>query len=541
MDKKTCRKAISHINPRDGFIEDTIEMLEKKQKQHVNRNKIIRIAGLGGAAAAIIAITVLAAVTGMFSASAQPKASVPAVIAQVTEQPAPAETAKRLVLNGSPIAYSSLNFGYTGKIEYPDASGMEKMCLEAFSEQDIKESQLVIKGTVEDAHIKNYFKNAKTAIYHMCIDRIFYSQLDVKEGDIFTVEQELYGGSLCDAEFGLQPGGQYILPIYEGNGQITDYGVDETEQTAKLESQYSIVYPFQPMIQATTDGGYLFFGGKDENGPKFGWGSLVDENTVDVIMNVGTVYGRESYVNNMKLRADDEFEEDFQALVDYYCTEEYDPGKGGYYDIPYRSEISGEKARDIAEDAAGGINARTDGYFDVGRLEWVITVESWYPDENVIVRLSPSGEVLEVIRDENAGGGNTEIVEVGVCNIDVPASVDDVIVPFYLPQRLSDGTGLHCGITKDGPKAWIWNGDTLLIEIRYLDAGSEFLKSAPEIGKAAVTAKDGKLELVMPINKDIGCIMKAEGISLEELIKTAGSFGNDEKPANNMPYNRGYD
>lgn len=68
-------------------------------------------------------------------------------------------------------------------------------------------SQLLIKGTVEEVRIKKYFRNAKTAIYRVRIDGIFYSELDVEEGDIFIVEQELYGGSIGDAEFGFSRAG----------------------------------------------------------------------------------------------------------------------------------------------------------------------------------------------------------------------------------------------------------------------------------------------------------------------------------------------
>ena len=102
-----------------------------------------------------------------------------------------------------------------------------------------------------------------------------------------------------------------MLPVYKGPDVITEHGVEGTEQTARMESPYSIVYPFQPMIQATADGGYLFYGGRDENGPRYGWGSLVDENTVEVIMDVEAVHGGRSYVHGMKLRADDDFEEDY--------------------------------------------------------------------------------------------------------------------------------------------------------------------------------------------------------------------------------------
>ena len=226
----------------------------------------------------------------------------------------------RLVLDGSPVPYSSLHFGYTEAVTYPDIIDQTpSMDIVAFSEEMLAQSQLVVIATVKDVRFNQYFTYTHTAVYTLRINRIFYSELDVSEGETFMVEQMLYGGTMSDSEFGLQPGGRYILPICADDGIIAEYDIDETRYTAAKESGYTLVYPFQPMIELTSDGGYLFFAQYNTDGIGLGWTSLINADTVDVVMDVDTASDTDSLIDSMKLRADTQFEHDFQALVDQYC------------------------------------------------------------------------------------------------------------------------------------------------------------------------------------------------------------------------------
>jgi hypothetical protein len=244
-----------------------------------------------------------------------------------------------------------------------------------------------------------YFRYTRTAVYTLRLDNIFYSELDVAEGDTFIVEQVLYGGTLSDSEFSLKPGGRYILPIYADHGVVQEYDVDENLSTAAKESAYTLVYPFQPMIELTQGGGYLFFGDRDEHGGGFGWKSLVNDETVEVVMDVETASGADSWISRMKLRADAQFEDDFQALVDYYCVEGGAEYQGAIDTVPQGSGITGEEAMWIGEAAVPeGLEISTKScWFDVIHKEWHVHFEFINTESAYDIRLTPVGEIIGAV------------------------------------------------------------------------------------------------------------------------------------------------
>jgi len=218
-----------------------------------------------------------------------------------------------------PVLYSSLRFGYSREVKYPYAkTNTDTACLRAFSEDMLSESAIVIRGTVTDVVFKNYMKYTVTALYSIRIDRIFYSKLGYKQGDTILVEQPVYLGYMNIDEFGLQPGGQYILPIRKDTGMVSESQTNGDDLVANLQSLYMLLYPYFPMIQVTQDYGYLFYGDTNHGGN--GWKSLVNSLTAPVVMDVANVKGEGSYIDGMKLRYDGDFEKDFQMLVNRFCS-----------------------------------------------------------------------------------------------------------------------------------------------------------------------------------------------------------------------------
>jgi hypothetical protein len=124
-----------------------------------------------------------------------------------------------------------------------------------------------------------------------------------------------------------------------------------------------------------------------------------------------------------------------------------------------------------------------------------------------------------------------EITDVTIDKSIESATIDDIIVPFYLPQTTAEGTEVLGAIRKKGDKATIYNGEETLVSIDYYDKGAKLLESAPKPGKAAVTADGGSYTLVMMLNENIGVVMTSRDITKEELIKTANSFYLEEGPA----------
>ncbi|MGB4589952.1 MAG: hypothetical protein WBI17_12095 [Clostridiaceae bacterium] len=218
------------------------------------------------------------------------------------------------------VLYSHLNFADTTKIEAPVATKGMDIKIAAFTEDIIGQSNAVIKGTVTNIRFKEYKftigsesgdtqATRESVIYEVKVDKIYYSTLSFKEGDTIIIENDLYTyTSLASSVEKLNTSRDYILMLHQNEGEV--YNPADTEKmddTIKLESNLSILYPFTPQIEITKDGQYLF--------PDH-WVNLVNDKTKTVTMDTSEELG---YYGEMKLRDDTEFEADFQKIVDLYC------------------------------------------------------------------------------------------------------------------------------------------------------------------------------------------------------------------------------
>lgn len=226
-----------------------------------------------------------------------------------------------------PVLYSSLNFGAAATggpilhfgMDYQYTADSSNLCLKEFSEDFLKDMNIMCKVTVVNAYFKDYNNIIKegelisrieqSKIYEVRIDKIYYSEGDIKEGDIIKIEQHNFvGSSIGELSSELSINHQYILPL----SKLEDNTLLDIPKYVEgdIVGEYGIVYPFIHQIEVTRDNMYVFHGG---------WKSLIDENTVDVILdpakdNTEDVF----YLKQIKLRRDKGFEDDLMALIEKY-------------------------------------------------------------------------------------------------------------------------------------------------------------------------------------------------------------------------------
>ena len=222
------------------------------------------------------------------------------------------------------VLYSSLDFAEPAEVSAPVALNDFGGKIAAFTENLLSESSAVIKGTVTDVRFREYqyvigsevAEGSETeavrqsVIYEIRVDKIYHSDSLFSEGETITVENDLYTyTSLASSVEKLSSGRQYILALHENDGEVyIPADTEEVESAEKLESSLSVLYPFTAQIQITEDGKYIF--------PDH-WTTLVNEETKTVIMDVEDGFG---YYGEMKLRDDQNFESDFQSIVDTYLS-----------------------------------------------------------------------------------------------------------------------------------------------------------------------------------------------------------------------------
>lgn len=236
-------------------------------------------------------------------------------------------------LNKEPVNYGTLNFadGITPAEKYNQSGGSASASLNIipFSEELLSHMTWMGKVTILNAYYKDYKYDTfsdkfepngrlhnwlKTIVYEVKVDEIYLDDGKIKAGDIFKVEQNSYNGcSLTDsALFDLKINHQYILPLFYAGEKILYEGSLDSQNYADgditRDGYYSIVYPFAPQIEVTLDNEYIFH---DE------WLSLINDKTVDVIMPSDNP--EESfYTDKMKLRRDNDFIDDLNALIKRY-------------------------------------------------------------------------------------------------------------------------------------------------------------------------------------------------------------------------------
>lgn len=247
----------------------------------------------------------------------------------IEEVPASEDTA----LNKEPVNYGSLNFskGVTPAEKYNQSGGSASACLDIipFSEDLLSDMTWMGKVTILDAYYKDYKYDTfsdkfepngilhnwlRTIVYEVKVDEIYLDDGKIKAGEIFKVEQNCFNGCyLTDsALFDLKINRQYILPLFYAGEKILYEGSLDSQNYADgditRDGNYSIVYPFAPQIEVTLDNEYIFH---EE------WVSLINDKTVDVIM---PSYNPEEsfYAEKMKLRGDNDFIADLNALIKRY-------------------------------------------------------------------------------------------------------------------------------------------------------------------------------------------------------------------------------
>lgn len=292
-----CRKAISYINPSEGFTQRTLAYLKSERQRPKCTVRKVLYAG-----AACIAVVVLVTSLMLHPTPNEPQQSAAAL--HIQQPSGPITTEQKPVLDGSPVKLSELD---VGDIWLPGDSANAKSSLEVFNERMLEDCVMVIKGTVEDTRVKQYPDKAQTEVFRIRVDKVYYSLPNVKAGDIVTIEQRVYGGC-CIQTYTLQEGRQYFIPIISSLDVMRCFG--EGEISVKKESSYSILYPYMPVTMVTGCGGYMF--------SRF-WDGLVNDVTAEVVVNVPH-QGRSDY-QELRFRTDDAFESDFQKIVIRYCGE----------------------------------------------------------------------------------------------------------------------------------------------------------------------------------------------------------------------------
>lgn len=242
------------------------------------------------------------------------------------------EESKDIAFDSSPVAYDELNFGDAKPVseilENPIEADPSSLCLVSFSESFIKDASIVFKGTIVNAYTKRYdyetysdkfepngrlFHFTNTIIHQIKVEEIYYSEENIKVGDIINVEDICFGGCIFTHNplYELKVNGQYILSLYNAGDKIIS-GLDLEEYAdgnVTRDGNFSIIYPFAPQIQVTADGDYLFHDG---------WQGLINDSTINVIMDTTESSYMSFYDDKMKLRRDDTFIEDLKALIKQY-------------------------------------------------------------------------------------------------------------------------------------------------------------------------------------------------------------------------------
>ena len=351
MDKNEMKMAFSYIKESDDFAEKMTKRMdeerakipESSQNRRVGRSR--RVLTYCVVSAAGVAVTVFSVLLFMHMNQGDSIIQTGSAT-QTTEQTTKQTVKDNTAISGNQSAtdnsdeasvnYSDLQFAASKTIEYPGVEySMSADILPFLTDEVLSHTEMVIKATITDIHFNDYsdafydtsitnnnIPSPDTIVYRITIDKIYFAKSDLAlhEGDSFTIEDPLGTESAClkDSVYQLQQNRQYIFPV--------SY---TPEWEGSMESPYHLSYSFYPQIECTKDGGYVFFvlypkivfgfGGKSYSW--YGWGELVNAETVPVIMDH---YEQEGYKGNLKgnmfIRTDSNFEFDVQALCDKWCV-----------------------------------------------------------------------------------------------------------------------------------------------------------------------------------------------------------------------------
>lgn len=124
----------------------------------------------------------------------------------------------------------------------------------------------------------------------------------------------------------------------------------------------------------------------------------------------------------------------------------------------------------------------------------------------------------------------TERIDVDINKSLEDATLQDIIVPFYLPQTLTDGRRINSAVSWKGDHATIGDDEDVLVTIRYVEIDDACMYDFPKLGEASIAEGQNKITIKMRLSSTIGCEMISNGITREELIKIAESFYVEQGP-----------
>jgi len=299
-----CEKIEEGLVDKDNVIKE-IKLIKKKS----NKKKYLQI----GLVAAIFCLVVI--VKGVPIGSA---------IEEIIEKQ-----------SKEPVLYSSLNLGEVSEVAETYGEDSSKGIYASADmampteEGDFVSSNIVCKATVINMYKKEYnysvYNNKfevggkfkyfeRSNVYEVRIDKLFYSEGTVQEGDIIKIEEYEYFGTSLSWEvpkLQLKKDNQYIFPLQKLDENISTHHGEYAEGDIKREGQYVICTSVP--IAITKNKEYVF---------SSIWESLIDENTVDVIKDNEEENKAEEVMcwDQIKLRRDEGFEDDFMEMVKKHKT-----------------------------------------------------------------------------------------------------------------------------------------------------------------------------------------------------------------------------
>jgi len=254
-----------------------------------------------------------------------------AIIIKVIPNSEPIDREKNIQIqeqSKEPILYSSLNFGEIPSILKPidENSKGTTINIVSFSEDILGDANIVCMATVINTYKKDYeyteydnkfevggrlYCKQQTDVYEVRIDKIYYSEEKVKEGEIIKLEiTNFLDSDIAPLNSQIMKDHQYIFPLRYLDG-IAAFGImNYAEGNIKPDGEFGIVYPFVNQIEVTKNNEYVFHGG---------WKDLIDENAIEVILDGEKNNDEEvPFMQQVKLRKDEGFESDLVSLIRKY-------------------------------------------------------------------------------------------------------------------------------------------------------------------------------------------------------------------------------
>lgn len=193
----------------------------------------------------------------------------------------------------TPVAYGSLRFPDPPAEPAPTGSqGLGVIEIAGFTEAVTGRATLLVQGTVEDAWIREELASVFTesVTYRLRVERTLYTA-DGKEpaGETLLIDLPWIEGVDSVPVHPLEIGRTYLLPLMPSCFSSSD------------GSRYSLIYEFQPQIEITLDGEYIF--------PDT-WTSLATTDSRPVETNAPD-YG----LYHLRLRSDSAFPGDLAAIL----------------------------------------------------------------------------------------------------------------------------------------------------------------------------------------------------------------------------------